>query len=36
MWLRYYGREKMRDCDMNAAVLHSWFAAALRWCFGKI
>ena len=35
VWLRSYRREKMREGDMNAALLNSWFCAALRWCFGK-
>ena len=25
----------MRDGDMTAAVLHSWFCAALHWCLGE-
>ena len=35
MWLRNYSHEKMRDCAMAAALLHSWFCAALYWCLGK-
>ena len=35
MWFRNYSHEKMRDGDMSAALLHSWFCAALHWCLGK-
>ena len=33
--VRKYSREKMRDIDMNAALLHHWFCAALHLCSGK-
>ena len=35
MWFGKFSHEKMRDGDMNAALLYSWFCAALQWCLGK-
>ena len=35
MWLRINSYEKMRDGDMNVALLQSWFCAELCWCLGK-
>ena len=35
MWLKKYSLEKIRDSDMNAALLHSWFCAAVHWYLGK-
>ena len=34
MWLRNYSHEKIRNGDTNAALLHSWFCAALPRCLG--
>ena len=36
MWLTNFSHEKMRDGDMTAALLHSWFCAALHWRLGEI
>ena len=33
MWLRNDSHEKMRDGDIAAALLHSWFYAALSLVF---
>ena len=33
MWLRNDSHEKMRDGDIAAALLHSWFCAALSLVF---
>ena len=35
MWSRNYSYEKVRDGDLTAALLHSWFCAALHWYLGK-